>query len=302
VEDLKYLAATSTSTGALQHMHFLLSNWRPVNTNMLSKGFGPSKTLPTQSHSAPTSIVLKQSGAGQYVINSDFKFEKMDKELMQVGHMLELKLTVSGDEFQKFLEPVENEAENETAEAVKTSEVAEQVTPAPMEHTYNYTRIGSFLVRSQLDARHPRLSTTGGKGYFDIKTRAVLAVRMDPLERHPEARGYNISRQHGEYSSYEREMYDLMRTMLLKYSLQARIGQMDGIFIAHHNLSNVLGFQFLSLHDMDEIMHGQRDDEAIDPYQGLAGQEFKMSFLMLEHVLDLITETLSKQVRSFRSK
>jgi hypothetical protein len=290
-EQLKYLGATSTITGTLQHMHFLLSNWRPCNLNILSKGFAPRNALPTNSHKAPMSLVLKTAGAKQYVVNSDFNFNKLGKELMQVGHMLELKLTVTPEEFEKYMQ--KGEAEDGPSESI---EAVQQDLPVQGEHTYNYSKIGPFLVRSQLDSRHPRLSTTGGKGYFDIKTRAALAVRMDPLERHPEARNYAITQQLGEYSSYEREIYDLMRTMMLKYSLQARIGQMDGIFMAHHNLSNILGFQFLSLADMDEMMHGQRDDDAVDAYSGLAGQEFKMSFLMLENIFDLIVEKLPGQV------
>lgn len=297
-DKVKYLGATSTTTAALQHMHFLISKWRPLNHEMLSKSLTLANVHPTRAHSAPTSVVLKPAGDQQWVVNSDFDFSNSNSELMQVGHMLELKLTVSPEEFDKYL--TKEDTSDGQAEQKEIEESNKPVESS--EHSYNYAKIGSFLVRSQLDARHPRLSTTGGQGYFDIKTRAVLAVRMDPLDRYYDARNYNITKSTGEWSSFEREMYDLSRTMLLKYSLQARIGQMDGIFIAHHNLNDILGFQFLSFADMDEILHGQRDEESQDIYSGLGGQEFKLSFIMLEQIFDTIAEKLPGQVSSSLQK
>lgn len=55
--------------------------------------------------------------------------------------------------------------------------------------------------------------------------------------------------------------YDLVRSGMLKYrcvalrtgnvadhpSLQARIGNMDGIFVAYHNTRRMFGFQYLPL-------------------------------------------------------
>jgi len=35
--------------------------------------------------------------------------------------------------------------------------------------------------------------------------------------------------------SYEREYYDLMRSAMLKYNFQVRIGKMNGVFIGYHN-------------------------------------------------------------------
>jgi hypothetical protein len=85
-------------------------------------------------------------------------------------------------------------------------------------------------MRSQLDCHDDRLP----RKTFDIKTRATIAIRRDILN-HAHAAGYTISKAMGYLESFEREKYDLIRAAFLKYSFQARIGKMDGIFLAYHS-------------------------------------------------------------------
>jgi hypothetical protein len=95
------------------------------------------------------------------------------------------------------------------------------------------------------------------------------------------ASGYQINKLQGQFESFEREFYDLMRSALLKYwsvlfalqlmiislishiglalSFQARIGQMDGIFVAYHNTAKMFGFQYLTMADMDERLFGSKE-------------------------------------------
>ena len=68
-------------------------------------------------------------------------------------------------------------------------------------------------MRSQLDCHDSRLP---GTGVFDIKTRAVLPIRMDILN-YEENSGYQIRSQYGIMESFEREYYDLIRSGFLKY-------------------------------------------------------------------------------------
>ena len=42
-------------------------------------------------------------------------------------------------------------------------------------------------------------------------------------------------------------------------SFQARIGQMDGIFVAYHNTAKMFGFQYLTVADMDERLFGSKE-------------------------------------------
>lgn len=69
---------------------------------------------------------------------------------------------------------------------------------------------------------------------FDLKTRATHAIRnsfrqgpkdMDPKDRYKAFVHYKIDRQQGLFNSFEREMYDMIRSAFIKYSLQLRIGR-----------------------------------------------------------------------------
>lgn len=71
------------------------------------------------------------------------------------------------------------------------------------------------MMRSQLDCQDPRLP----RQTFDLKTRAVVAVRSDRANW-VEASGYQIRHSHGLMESFEREYFDMIRAAFLKYSFQ----------------------------------------------------------------------------------
>ncbi|WWC99808.1 hypothetical protein V866_006716 [Kwoniella sp. B9012] len=127
-------------------------------------------------------------------------------------------------------------------------------------------------MRSQLDCHDPRLP---GNGVFDIKTRACLPVRHDRANYLANS-AYDISKDRGYTQSYEREYYDLLRAGMLKFSLQVRIGGMDGIFLAYHNTSRLYGFQYISLSEIDERIFGSTE---------MAEQAFRLSVSLLELLL-----------------
>lgn len=68
-------------------------------------------------------------------------------------------------------------------------------------------------MRSQLDCQDPRLP---GDGVFDIKTRACVPIRHD-RGNYVANSVYNISKEKGLRQSYERELYELARSGMLKY-------------------------------------------------------------------------------------
>lgn len=70
-----------------------------------------------------------------------------------------------------------------------------------------------MLMRSQLDCRDPRLP---GSGVFDIKTRAVHPIRHDRAN-HEANSVYDIATDRGKGPTFERELYDLTRSGMLKY-------------------------------------------------------------------------------------
>ena len=84
--------------------------------------------------------------------------------------------------------------------------------------------------------------------------------------------------------SYDREMYDLVRSAFLKYSLQVRLGKMDGIFVTYHNTANIFGFQYLNVSDMDKYISGSTR---------LSHEAFLVMVKLLDYICQRITERFS---------
>jgi hypothetical protein len=149
---------------------------------------------------------------------------------MKLGHVLEKFLTLNRSEFEKY----RNDANEE---------------PESYPNAFHYGIIDGILLRSQLDAYHPSLK----RQTFDLKTRAVLAIRKD-IFNYKENTWYKIRFKTGELESFEREYFDMLRASFLKYSLQARIGNMDGIFTAYHNTEEMFGFEYIPLEDLEQLI------------------------------------------------
>ncbi|KAF2720590.1 Pet127-domain-containing protein [Polychaeton citri CBS 116435] len=257
----KYIGSTSSMTGMLSHFHYLLSNFRPLNCLMLSRGFPDKSENFTNLTRAPNAAFLRWKD-GTYAIDADKEFDS-GNVLMMLGKSMEKLLTLSKDDYERYRKS-------------DTRSISEEERNA--EEAYHYTTMGDFLMRSQLDAYDPRLP---GTGMFDLKTRAVVSVRMDARDYEPMT-GYEIQTLQGRFESYEREYFDMMRSTMLKYMLQARMGRMDGIFVAYHNVERIFGFQYLPMHEIDRALHGQVD-------RCLGDQEFKLSLELLNKVLDEAT-------------
>lgn len=260
-EGKKYSGSTSSMTSALAHFHFLLSQWRPISTSTLSQGFTAEYQTFTTLQRAPSAIFLRWRN-GTYAIDADKQFDTANI-LMMLGKSMEKLLTLPTEDFEKYRK------ENSSKLSEEERNEAE---------SYHYTTMGDFLMRSQLDAFDPRLP---GTGMFDLKTRAVVSIRMD-AQNYENGLGYEIRGRHGEFESYEREYYDMIRSAFLKYSLQVRMGRMDGIFVAFHNTERIFGFQYISLPEMDFALHGTDDTT-------LGDTEFKTSLELLNRVLDRAT-------------
>ncbi|KAL8808747.1 MAG: hypothetical protein Q9200_004058 [Gallowayella weberi] len=259
----RYVGSSSSMTSILAHFHFLLSQWRAINTNMLSRDFPEQHvTRFTELQRIPSAIFLKWRN-GSYAIDADKEFSS-SSVLMHLGKSMEKLLTLRTEDFERYRK---SSSERISAE--------EQNAP----ESFHYSTMGDFLMRSQLDAHDPRLP---GTGMFDLKTRAVVSVRMD-TSNYEGAAGYQIKTRQGAWESFEREYFDMIRSAFLKYSLQVRMGRMDGIFVAFHNTDRIFGFQYISLSEMDSTIHGQWDTT-------LGDQEFKLSISLLNDVLNKATE------------
>ena len=264
----RYMGSTSSMTGVLAHFHYLLSQWRPVNTSMLSKTFPAGMNTFTEIQRAPSAIILRWKN-DSYAIDADKEFASANV-LSMLGKSMEKFLTLSMHDFERYRKS-------------NPDQVTEDERFAP--ESYHYSTLGDFLMRSQLDSHDPRLP---GTGMFDLKTRSVISIRMD-VSHYQHGIGYEIMNPQGQWESYEREYYDMIRSAFLKYSLQVRMGRMDGIFVAFHNIERIFGFQYISLPEMDCTIHGQRDTSIGD-------QEFKLSLDLMNKVLDRATKKFPETV------
>ena len=264
----KYVGSTSSMTSVLNHFHYLLSQWRELNLSMLSKGFEEKTKSFTLLSRGPAAIMLRWKN-GTYAIDADKEFDS-PTILAMLGRSLEKLMVLPTEAYERY--------RRSDPRAVSNRERDEA-------ESYHYSTIGDFLMRSQLDAHDSRLP---GTGMFDIKTRAVVSIRMSSSD-HEEFMGYQIRYGQGRFESFEREYYDMMRSTMLKYSLQARIGRMDGIFAAYHNVERIFGFQYISLPEMDRALHGQ--DDTI-----LGDLEFKISLDLLNKLLNRATEKFPNTV------
>ncbi|OAX78811.1 hypothetical protein ACJ72_06878 [Emergomyces africanus] len=266
----KYIGSSSSMTSVLSHFHYLLSAWRPLNTSLVSQGFSDSARNFTRILRAPSAVFLRYKD-GVYAIDADKEFDNANI-LMNLGKSMEKLLTMPTEEFERY-----------------RRSSTDKVTPdAVTPETYHYTTCGNFLMRAQLDAHDPRLP---GTGMFDLKTRAVVSIRMN-TKHYDRGLGYQIKDRFGKWESFEREYFDMIRAAFLKYSLQVRVGRMDGIFVAFHNIERIFGFQYVSLPEMDLALHGQTDI-------ALGDAEFQLSVSLWDKVLAKATEKFPNQSLRF---
>lgn len=272
-EKMRYYGSTSSMTGMLRHFHFLLSQMRPLNFSMLSQSFEVKNKSFSNISTAPAAVFLRHQDngkTGRYAIDADKSLDGTNI-MSLLGHSLEKLLTSPVSEFEQYRREIGGE--------MKPPE-------EPPRNSYHYTTMDKILMRSQLDAHDPRLPGTGA---FDVKTRAVVSVRAHAFDDHRPGLGYEIKQEYGQWESFEREQADMLRATMLGYSLQARMGRMDGIFAAYHNVERIFGFQYFGLEDLDLGLHGQRD-------RTLGDEEFKLSLALLKIAFDEATKKFPKQV------
>ncbi|KAL3241206.1 Pet127p [Nakaseomyces bracarensis] len=295
INEKRFISSTSSMTSVLSQLHFFISGFRQLNIagSLFSKKFPLENCNFSQSAYFAATVILRKKDTtnGKHLISVDSD-RSMDREII---------LSILGHSLESFLTDSESKAYTDS---------------------YHYSIIDDFLLRSQLDAYDPTLPNYGT---FDLKTRAACAIRHDIayIEKNDNYTGYQMNRIQGEYESLEREFFELIRTTLLKYSLQARIGKMDGIFVAYHNISNIFGFQYLPLEEIDYILHSYHNNQfksviedrkrklisvyGLEDYilnherkereiaSKVADVEFKLSMCTFRNILNLINEELPKR-------
>ncbi|KAG9127472.1 hypothetical protein FRC07_013281 [Ceratobasidium sp. 392] len=235
----KFIGSTSSVSMILAHIYFMISNWRDVDTSVLSASFVHMSKDFSAGQKMPYTFFMRRNNGVIAFDSGSQSDDPFDQNILSyIGVMLEKLLTLSKEDFETLLRnnPVGLDGK----------------TVLPEREAYRYSMSNSMVLRSQLDCMDSRLP---GTGVFDLKTRAAISVRQDVWNVEIGS-GYQIRSATGPFESFEREYYDLCRSALLKYSFQARIGAMDGVFVAYHNTSRMFGFQYIPLREMDERLFG----------------------------------------------
>lgn len=263
----EYYSSTSLVTTVLAQLHALLSNNKPLDIHNLDPGaLGPAGLGRWIHHGALVLVLEQKNETGTvYAIQKELATD-LPRLLSEFGIGMEKMLTYPQQAFETML-----------GTGVDTF--------APPE-VHNYAGFGPFLLRAQLDCYHPE------RGVFDIKTRAALPLRYDgwyweEATRRGDAVGYQISRRHGWTGLFAREYYDMARLAMIKYGLQARIGAMDGAFVAYHNTQETFGYQYLPLTEMDAVVHGWGEKRSA---LAVADEELRVSLeVWHRHILAPLT-------------
>ncbi|PKI84600.1 Pet127p [Malassezia vespertilionis] len=265
-EKKKYCGSTSSMTGLLSHCYYLLSRWKEPELKGFSASFGDMSTGFSEGAKLPVSICLTRQPTGFYAIDADKvtdgDIDNNNYVLTSLGKSLEKFLTAAPDEYAKY----------ERVNSWKLDKEARE-----RKEAYHYAKTSKLLMRSQLDCQDLRLP----RKTFDLKTRAVVSVRHDRAN-YVEAGGYQIDHVNGLWESFEREYWDMARAAFLKYNFQARIGHMDGIFVAYHNTAQIFGFQYISLDEMNKALFGSTE---------MGDMAYRLCLGLLEQILDKATET-----------
>ncbi|KAE8271674.1 hypothetical protein A4X09_0g677 [Tilletia walkeri] len=278
--EARYCGSTSSMTSLLSQCYFLLSGRKSPDLTGFSEGFKALGGGFTLGASLPASIKLmhkpNQGASGSkdvYAIDADKaasgELDNSNFVLAALGKSMEKMLTVDDAEFRRF---------ERTERWTRMSKG--EVDPPTEPEAYHYSKLSKFMMRSQLDCYDPRLPNKT----FDLKTRAVVAIRQDRANW-VESSGYQIRSNLGLIESFEREYYDMIRAAFLKYGFQARIGNMDGIFVAYHNTKQIFGFQYVPLDEIFTRVFGTVE---------MGEQAFSLSVRLLEAILDSATKVYPK--------
>ncbi|KLT42651.1 Pet127-domain-containing protein [Cutaneotrichosporon oleaginosum] len=270
-DGIKYTGSTSTLTGAFSQVWLTLNGGQGVDISKLTQEYATQGTDYTAGAQLPAAIAVWPQPNGRYAVDSDKRFQTDANILSEYGNILEKILTTDASEWWKSLKKV---PEGFTPPAKPTAREA-----------YAYSRGGKTLMRSQLDCQDNRLP---GSGTFDIKTRAAMPIRHDRAnwEAH---KVYDISETLGQFATFERETFDLSRSGMLKYCFQARIGDMDGIFIAYHNTARCFGFEYMPRTELDTRLFGGPD---------IGDQVFQLCIGFFERIMDLATDMFPDEALS----
>jgi len=284
---VRYMTSTSSITPTLASLYHLLSNFRTTElVGGLSLRLSELPSDFTKFQRRPVAIdvahVPGNYQSGVYSINSHQAPHRGPTVLMQLGHSIEHMLTMSPDDFLSRFVLSGNSSSPEMSGISTANEPTFED-----DQFYHYSVASSLLFRAQIDCRD---AATGH--VFDVKSRAVAAIRYD-LPNYLANATYRLRALRGIHDSYEREFYDMVRSVFIKYALQLRIGRMHGAFVAYHNTSELLAMEYVSLAEIESYVFGGT---------AWADVAFGTSVRLLEKILARVHEAMLDQDEKDRIK
>ncbi|GAM22721.1 hypothetical protein SAMD00019534_058960 [Acytostelium subglobosum LB1] len=262
----RYLSSTSSITSVLAKLYFTFSSKFTMNATSMSSGFQKVSTF-TRRLERPISILMHNSNGVWAIDNNQGNVDHANQILMDLGHSLEKMLTLPEDEFNDKLLKSRNDS------------------PHVFDDAYTFSQFGNIMYRSQIDCYSDKLKSQSK--VFDLKTRATRKIRMDVGE-HESYLGYHLDNIVGPQGSFEKEFYDLSRSAGIKYSLQARIGDMAGLFICYHNTKRIFGSEFVSLDALEDVVFWGKH---------IANDSFNVTNSLLQIILDTMASEMDPKYK-----
>ncbi|EME32403.1 uncharacterized protein Gasu_04900 [Galdieria sulphuraria] len=264
--NLRYTGSTSSVVPVLSSIYHVLSRYRRTSIDGLSGDFRNSTTAFTRYMLKPVTIILYPGGNGLY--NIDKAEEKPPKVgvLSDIGHLLEKLFTQENMSVKKRID----------FSSINIPNVQDSGSEERPYHNaeYRFAKFGNCLFRAQVDCYDPSTEK-----FFDVKTRALAAIRYQ-IERYEDYLEKEITKTTGYEDSFERELYDMIRSVFIKYALQFRIGGMSGAFVSFHSIGKVSGYQYIPLEEIEKYVFGN---------EAWAGKSFCSSMKIFEDLLDNMT-------------
>lgn len=243
--NVRYVTGSSSITDELMHIYFLLSNFKTPDLTGLGKNYDSRWMMYMSAYRKPTTFMLRKLASGLYAVDGDSGLvPAMNQDLSEMGVVLEALLTTDEATYRRIIDP-KTTMPKEEMEAILSGG-----------HSHKMRKVGNMVVRSQIDCEST--ATNGEKFVFEIKTRATAPIRYDVKNLNLYL-DYQIKHRSGVVESFEREYFDLIRSILIKYYFQVKMGHMDGAFLCYHNTRDIFGFQYISLEEIEKRVFGCKE-------------------------------------------
>ena len=265
-EGVRYITGSSSIGEAMMIIYHAITNFKSPDVTGLGSSYDNKNMNYMAAYRKPSTFWLRKTEDNIYAIDGDGgPLPASNIELSEMGIILEHMLTTPKEMFKKLMDPKYTLTEQEQQELLGSS------------RSYRLRRFGDMFVRSQIDCES--ISENGEYFVFEIKTRALAPLRYD-VKNISAYLDYKVDQRTGLHSSYEREYFDLIRSILIKYFFQLKIGRMDGAFIAYHNTREIFGYEYLKVDEIEKRLFSSPE---------FSDMILKICVYLLQDILDEVT-------------